>query len=566
MSVELSVKTQLIKIAEDLKKIAEANAEVEQSFKKISKTADDSFKKSTKSTETGLKTMASNTRRVLNALKDDFRSLIALNATVGALKLSEQFRGSFREAVTLSDAIRKVGAILGLTGDKFTSFQNRLQKGFGKIGLSGEAAANAIMGISKTAVRNQDAILEYAKAAGMLASLGGEQGREGDIAQGLAGVIQARGGNVNDPKQMQAVAEDLRRARIATGASPTEILNDMKDALSTMSDEFRKSIGTRGLTNIMAAGRIAGPAATDFLKQYLSMDKIQRMALEAQGFKGIVGKEGINVDQFKKAFGELSSRFGGDARVGLKTAGMTDEQAEGFIRLQQSLEQVADAQKKVQTMNGSLEQSYLDARTMGESFKASLNRVKGMFSEAFSATTQGLTDILNKASQSDAGAAGIVAGGGLLAAVLAGGGLKGMGKGLLGSVAKGAAAEAITGKEVQPVYVVNAAEIAAGGALGGMGGMGGKLGGMAGKLGAVGMGLGVGVAAGNFIKEKFQTDEKIDAALSGTKLEEGIQSLILAVNKLTGNDFGRIKTPTVRVDFADPRLKKAQEPNRGTAQ
>jgi hypothetical protein len=89
-------------------------------------------------------------------------------------------------------------------------------KGLGEIGLGGEEAARALEGLGETQVRGESNLVEYSKTAGMLASIGGEKGKEGEISRGLAGVTQARGGDVNDLVPAQG---DRGRPRSSQGTS-----------------------------------------------------------------------------------------------------------------------------------------------------------------------------------------------------------------------------------------------------------------------------------------------------------------------------------------------------------
>jgi hypothetical protein len=218
-----------------------------------------------------------------------------------------------------------------------------------------------------------------------------------------------------------------------------------------------------------------------------------------------------------------------------QTLGISEEAAEGFVRLYESLDKVAEAQKKVQESAGDLGKAYSQGRSLGDSFRASINRVKSMVSGPLSHATQGLTDVLGKASESDAGALLATTAAATAAAVLTGGGLRGAGKALgLGGMAKGAAIEGITGRQVQPVYVVNASEIG-GGAAGLLGG------GKGGALASVGKYIPhVAAAAGGAYLGKELSESKAGKAMwAANPFTQLIDAAVTAVvAKQTGVGFG----------------------------
>lgn len=592
--VKVSVRHELDKIIDALQKVREANVDVQQSFDDTAKKTEKGVERGTKNTETMLTKVRGFARRMADQIKQDFMSLASINALGESMRISNQFKGAVKESFELSDAIRKLGGVFGLTRSQFGEFQNKLTKGLGAIGLSSDVATNSLQGLSQTTVRGQENLVEYSKAAGMLASISREQGQEGNIAGGIARVLTARGQNPNDMKAMSKVSEDLRRTFLATGKGPTETLRVMEDIFSKMPEDLRKSISTRGLAQLASTAQIAGPGGTDFITAILGKSPIARQALEAQGFGKIFSDKGLDVEKFGKASKSVLGRVGGDPRLAAKTLGLSDEAAEGFIRLTRSLDRVAEAQANVEKMTGSLAESYQQSMGFGEAFRANINRIKRVFSEPLAALSQGGADLMSKASQSDLGAAGIVGGGGLLAALLAGGALRGIGKGLgggiMGSVAKGAAASAVTGKEVQPVYVVNAAEIAAGGALGG--GLGGakgllsKIPGLGGIAAGVGRAAGVAggalsspvalgagaIAAGGYAGFKLSEatrgtsfDEKIVKPMM-TELITAMQNLgILKKQEIVGPGGAQQMTQKMIVELNERQLKASKQPTRGSS-
>ena len=436
-------------------------------------------------------------------------------------------------------------------------------QGLGDIGLSSEAATNTLEGLADTPVRGEKALIEYAKEAGKLASISGQTGKEGSIAGGVARVIQARGGDTNDPDQMRTVMEDVRKAFVATGKKPGDILANMEKIFSGMSSDLRKSIGTGGLAKLAGAGQVAGPGSIKFLEEFLGKSGIQRKALEAQGFKDVFTEKGIDIDKFQKASKEVLERVGGDPRMAAKTLGLTDEAAEGFVRLSENLDRVRKVQDAMTSSTGSLNEQYRNSMGLSEAFKANLNKIKGSISGPFAEIQEMITGGLSKASESTEGAASVVLGGGVLAAVLAGAGLRGVGGGLVGGMAKAKAMESITGEKVQNVFVVNASDM--GGGLPGAPGGGLKgVGSMLGKAGLVGAAGFAGYKVGGAIQEHSPT-------LTG-KTSEGfegglIERLFFKLDKVFGGEASTqfMKNQKLMVELKSKDLKQSKQPSRGAS-
>ncbi len=563
-TVSVEVRSELLKIVQDLERITKAQEDVGAGLKKTMENVGDAVDKETKAVESGLDRLKRFGSRVADQLRNDFKSLFALNAVGGALKLSNQFAGSVKETVQLSDTIRKLGSTFGIASKDFSSFQTQMTKGLGEIGLSSEAAARTLEGLADVPVRGQGNLLGYAKSAGQLASIGGQKGREGEIAGGIARLIQARGGNVNDMGAVGGIAEDLRRAKNSTGKAPTELLSSMTQIYTGMADDLRKQISTRGLTNLAAAGASAGPNATVFLQEFVKMSKYQRAGMEARGVGQVLGEQGVNADAVRKLYAEAKRLGGGDVRLGVKAATgvSSDEAAEGFIRLAESMDRVKAAQDGVRDSQGNLESQYRSSMGMGEAFQANINRVKRLAASPLSAATQKGTDMLSGAAGSDLGAAGVVAGGALTAAVLAGGGLRGIGRGLIGGELKSKAIEQLTGEKVQKVEVINWP-----GDFGGT--AGGAGGGLKGKLGKAGMIAGAGLAAYELISAANDSSMgKTSEGFEGSAIER----VIFKLDKLLGGSAAKgimsaeqKLNVKVGVEVQSQSLRKTKPPGRGTA-
>lgn len=564
--VVLSADADLAAIFKEIEKYSQKIRRVADDQQKLGKQTDEVMKKTTKNTETMFTKVNGFGRRVLNQLTSDMKALMSIQALTGGMKLSEQFRGSIKETVALSDQIRKLGTTLGIASKDFSSFQSKMTKGLGDIGLSSEAASRALEGLSETQVRGQENLIEYSKLAGQLASVGRQQGSEGEIAKGLAGVVQSRGGNVNDINQVRAISQELLKVQNATGQKMTESIQFMQDVFSKMPMEVRKQVSTPMLTGMAAGEAVAGKGSTAFIQDLLSQGQYGagRLRMQAQGIN-LMGDKGISVEGLKKLREEAIKMGGGDLRQGVQNiTGASDEAAEGLVRLIENMDRLQSAQDNISKSTADLNTQYRQSMGLGESFRASINKVKGLFATPMSWMSQKATDVMGKASESNTGAVLATGGAAIAAAVLAGGGLRGLGKGLgLGGLAKAEGIEAITGEHVQKVYVVNASEMG-GGIAGAAGGMG-----MLGKAGLVGAAGAGGYALGSAVANPI-----IDKYTQGTTAEgfqgNAMERLFFKLDKLFGGEASskimQAQKVVVQVETQDPKLKASAVKSRGAVQ
>lgn len=563
--VELSVKAELGKAIESLTTLQKKMEGIGEEFKTTGKEVDKEFNENIKKTESFIDNLANMARRVKDRIWKDFKALASLESLTTGLKLSNQFKGSIEQTVDLANSIRKLGAVFGIAEGDFSSFQTKLTEGLGEIGISSDVAARTLEGLAETPVRGQQNILEYSKAAGQLASIGREKGKEGTIAQTLARVIQAKGGNVNDTGQMKAVAQSVLAVQRTTGASPSQTLANMERLFTGMSSDFRKTLSTQGVAKLAGASAVAGPNATSFIESFLKLGKTQRAGLEARGMGNLFGEKGFDPEQIKKFASEAERLGGGDIRVGLKAMGIeSDEAAEGFLRLRDNLSAVIAAQQKISGSTEDLNTAYSKSLGMGEAFQASINRVKRLVASPLSTATQGLTGKLGELAQSDMGAGAVVAGGGILAALLTGGGLRGIGK-TIGGIGAAKAEEALTGEKVIPVRVVNASEIGGGGVLGAAaqaagGGLAGKAAGAAGVLSAGAAGYELGEQVINPLIDKF-SQGKTSEGFEGNVVER----LFFKLDKLLGGETSKqfSQSQKVLVELKSKDLQHARPGSRG---
>jgi hypothetical protein len=498
LETKVSVRSDLLKIAEDLKVIAKTAEDTANSLSEATKEVASNVNDQVAVTTGGLDKIRKFGKAIAKDLASDFKALFSVNALASGMKLSEQFAGSIKQAVSLNDAMRNLAPIFGMNEEKAEKFKRTLVKGLAEIGLGSDAAANALQGLAETNVRGEENLSAYAKTAGELAGITNQKGQEGEIGKGLARVVTAQGGNVNDPRAMQRVADDVVRIRNATGKSATEALKTLDDLFSHANSELKGKITGGGGVSLASAALIGGAGSTDFLKRFLGMDWRQRSGLEARGMGKLIGSNGeLNPDAFQKTLATAKNLGGGNVEAGLTTFGMSDEEAKGFMRLAEAMKVNGDAIERARQSTVSINDEYRKTMGLGDAFRANLNKVKGGFTELMDKmgapdVINKTTDVLGKASQSGAGAAAVVGGSALLAAVLTGKGLKGIGGSLLGDEAKAKAIEAVTGEHVQKVEVIN---FPAGMGLGGLGGAATGAGGMLGKAGLYGGALAVGAGA-----------------------------------------------------------------------
>lgn len=569
---KISVRSDLLKIAEDLKAISKAAEGMSESLtaagKEVAKGIDDQVA----IVGGGLNRIQKMGKELVRQLGSDLKGLFAVNAMASGLKLNEQFSGAIKQAVNLNDTIRNLSPVFGLTQSRAESFKKSLVKNLSEIGLGADAAADSLTGLAQTPVRGEENLTKYARTAGELAGISKQKGQEGNIAQGLARVVVAQGGNVNDPKAMQKVAEDIVRIRNATGKTATEALGTLEKLFSSANTDFKKRLSGGGGVSLAAAGLIGGEGSTGFLQRFMGMSAQARAGFEAQGLGKLIGKGGeLNGDAFQKTVSEAKARGGGNAEFGLQTMGMTEEEAKGFLRLAEAIRTNGDAVERARTQVVDLNQEYAQTRSLGDAFRANINRVKGGLSEL--ADKVGLpdflnktTDVLGKASDSKAGAAAVVGGSAILAAMLTSRGIGGIG-GLLTGELKAKAIEGATGEKVQKVEVINfPATLGLGGAPGGAG-MG-----LLGKAGLVGLAGGAGYEGGRLL------EGVIDKNTQGTTSEgfsgNAVERLIFKLDKLIGGSSAEALTRAgqmtkdvrVIVDSKNKDLKATPQGSRGTAQ
>lgn len=538
-NVVINVKSNLLQVAEDLRKIAGASKSAMGSLEPFVKKSGNVISDTSNKTMQVLTKLQGLTSTIGKKMGDNFKAMFSAMGIAQGLKMGAIFGDSVKEAFQLSDQIRKLSSIFGIAENRFVGFQAKLVKGLGEIGLSSDSASNALKGLAETQVRGEDALVEYSKLAGQLASIGQQPGQEGTIAKGIADTITERGGNPSDTRQARSVAEDVRKTVSATGIKPTDILTGMKELFSSMSDDFKKSISTRGLMQLAVIQKTAGVNSTKFFTDYLGKSPIFRRSMEARGMGGLFTEQGLDTNKFRAAIKNIFKTIPEDMQLAAQTLGVDEDTARGMIQLYKSLDRVDDAQRKVQQDNKTLTDVYMQSMGALEAFTASLNKFKASLSEPIATATNWLTDMLKKgfgsslsdfakallpkdladkitAKEKDLpdvfgknfGATVTTVGAAVGTSMLFGGGITGLAsmlKGKAGGLVEKKAAEEILGQQASPVYVVNADEIAAKvGQAQGAGSAASALG-YFGKLLAVGTAGAGGYAVGGMVNEQLQS-------------------------------------------------------------
>lgn len=435
-SAKISVDSELKRIVEDLTRIAQSSKIVGMELDKAGDKIGETLSNQAKKTQENMNALGTLTSRVAKRIVDDFKALASLNALTSAMSLSNQFKGTMTQGIALSDQIRKLSSVFGIAKQDFGTFQSAMSKGLGEIGLSSEAATNALQGLAETPVRGEEALIAYSKTAGQLASISGKPGTEGDIAKSMANIIISQGGNPSDIGNMNDVVKQIVRIRNATGKGAAEIAGTLNDLFEDVNQTFMPMLKAGGTVTLGAAAMQGGPQATSFLKGYLGKESQSRLALEGMGFGNIMKPSGeLNKSVIDAIMTQAKKMgIGGEPESWLKIF-MGDEGAKGFVRLAQamdkSVEKINGASKAMANVNYEFDK----AKSLGEAFSANINKVTGSFGGVVGEVTNPLRDFLNESSKSTAGATLVTIGGGLLAAILSGFALKTFG-GFLGGTAK----------------------------------------------------------------------------------------------------------------------------------
>lgn len=547
------------------KLLTNTSKNIENTGKQIEKTYGDGFRSSTKHAENFMARLGGIGRRTLRGLGDDFKALFSINALRESLKMSDKFRDRAIQVMSLNDAIRKMGGSFGLAAKDFGRFQADLQKGLGDVGVSSEAAANALEGLMGSQVKGEQDLIRFAKQAGMIAALTGEAGQEASVVKGMADVA-LKGFS---PEQ---IADSVTKMFTGGGMRASESVALMHELFATMTPQQMQNMGgLKGVEDLAVIMQTSGKETLGFLKQLVQAGVDEKRVFESMGAKDIFGEKGFNASAFR-GFVENMKRMRADPKAALEIAPAVGENAAALLKLEAALDKVEKRTKEVNQGFISVEHTLQKNRGFAESFSAAINKVFGNI--PLSRITQPLTEAASKMSESTTGSVAMVGGSAILAALLAGGGLRGIGKaigipGIAGGMLKGKALEQAG---VQPVYVVNASEIGGGG-----------ISNLAKLAPLAFLGKGVAIAAataavGTAAYAAYSTGapavkgfmernnitiynpfegaiDKLMGAL-GLSAAAPVQSPVVSAEPVT-------KRNDVKIIMADPRLKEVHSPTRG---
>lgn len=556
--VVLTGTAELGNIAKSIMDIQKRFEESMKASNKTGKTLNENLEKTTRNTQNSIKASGAIMRRLAGQLYSDFKSLLALNSVLGALKISSQFAGSIKESITLSDTIRRLGTSFGIAQDQFGKFQADLAGGLGEIGASSEAAAEALKGLTGLGVNGGASAINLVKGAVQLAGVGGEKGQEGKISGLIAGTVRAQGKNVNDKEAQNQIIGEANAAVRATGKSATEILDIMQTLFQSMDKSLRGKIGPQAIAQIAAVSATVGPDAAKAFEEYLSKSPIERKGMEAQGVNFFNKSGGLDLESIKKFITEGKQRIGFDPRKSLQTMGFSQEASEGLIRLADQSDQVADSLNKLSTASRDSEQSFRETMGLGDALKGTVNTIKGKFEQATEGVTKSLTDMVSAQVGDTGGSAAVVGGGAILAAVLAGGGIRGLFGTIVGEGQK-KALETVTGEKVQDVFVTNWMQMSGGGSGIPGGGMVAKA---TGVLAAGAVGYEVGEKVVNPLLDKYTQGTNEDTGFQGNAVERFFDKLDTWTDgALSGTD----QKYKIQIDTKDPNLRANDKPGRGSS-
>src|SRR5690606_1151392 len=111
--IEIPVRSALLKVIAELQAIHDKADDTADKFQRLGDEITDATKKQTKQTETFLSNLRGFAGRMARQIKNDFTSLLSLNALTESLRFSNMMRGNVDQTIELSNAVRKLGPIFG---------------------------------------------------------------------------------------------------------------------------------------------------------------------------------------------------------------------------------------------------------------------------------------------------------------------------------------------------------------------------------------------------------------------------------------------------------------------
>lgn len=543
--VTLTGRAELDQIYKSLKHISEQSERSMKVIGELGKKVNDNLEKTGKNAETRLKKTGQVLRKMADSLYSDFKALMALQALQGAQAIGNKFKSTIADSIELSDSIRKVGQSFGIATKDFTQFHGLMTKGLGDIGASSEAAAKALEGLTGFGIKGQANTADMVKNTIMLASIGREKGNEQGVGTSFGRAITASGKNPNDQNVRKEFAGEASAVIATTGKTATEVLDSMADILEKMPKDFRDKIGPKGVAQLTAMSSVGGANATKAIAKLLSLDKIQRMPLEAQGFKPFDSKGNIDLKNIMKFVDTVGKRAPG-TRTSLTTAGLSEEEAEGLARMGEQSGRAADVLDKLAGASRDVGTQFESMKTLAERFDSSFNRVKAMLADFMAPLTEGIAGLLGSAGKSDTGATLVVAASALVATLMAGiakTGLISIFKSIMGTGAEAAGGAA-------------AAEGTAAGAAATGGG----------TLAAVGAGAAFGAAALTGVGLGYAATKIPGEQEMATKHFSGFQDMFEMMDKMTNRRLSGTNNPVeVNIMTKEPNLRQSNKTSKEAA-
>lgn len=462
--VVISARVQLDDVMRALQQIQSKGKQTQDALAQASQDSGKKISQNAKLTQTNMEALRSYSRRIAEEIRGAFESMVQIKSLDALGKFGSKIKESVGGAVALGDSIRKLSIALGIAESDMVSFQTKLLDGFSKVGLGADEARNAIEGLAGTGVNSQDALVKYAVTSGQLAQISGEQGQEGAIAKGLAEAMRAAGKDVNNQADLDRFIKATQGA-MSSGQTATQATSGLADMYGGMSTDDRK-VSPQAYSDIAALTAALGPEVGKTLQEYMSKSKLDQLPQNAQGMGKFFTKEGIDVKGLSEYFGRAGGRVGFSQEAGLQTLGIGN--VAGANLLAQNGDKAAAAVARSRGFGLSVDQQQQQTMGLGDAAKGVYNKGTKFLNKPLSEATGFATDLVKSVASSESSSQAALLGGGLLAFAGAAGSLskvlkgKGMGKaagGITSALAKGAAAELVTGQKTVPVYVVNADEI-----------------------------------------------------------------------------------------------------------
>jgi hypothetical protein len=463
--LEIKIKAELDKLLNGLAKVEQLASNVGKGMAEGTKQVNDEVAKQTTKLATGLEKVGAKVKSIFHTMKQGAEIMAGLIGLEGALDIKDTITHSIKSTLSLADTVRKLGPVFNVAAKDFGAFQAKITKGMGEAGLSTEAAKHALEGLAETQVRGE-AVTKYAVNAGELAEATGTKGSEGTIAKLLAGVTTAKGGNVNDTGQMHKIASEVLATYNATGMKPEAILSGMQDIFTSLPDDLKKSISTKGLAAAASTESVV-PGAMKVITALMSNSTARKSMLQ-QGFdvdKMFKGG-GFDPKQLAMAIKGILGRVPEDKHLAAATV-FGEDAANAAVQFAEKVSDATRVAEKVTKAHADLAKQANQSRGLSEAFDAALDQTKATLSGYLEPALHATINQMNEMSKTKGGAAG-VAGAGFMMGSLIFGKLGTMIADKLGMSAGSSMAGAIQGKAindlvgggVQNVYVINVDELA----------------------------------------------------------------------------------------------------------